>query len=85
MTKWTKEYRVEYMKKYFAKKKWEIWEEAYREKRRQEYSEYTRKNSLKYYYNHRERILKQKKEQDEIKRQEKLKKLINFKRNYLEL
>lgn len=69
MTKRTKEYKSEYMKKYREKKKEELWYSYLRsktEKQKIYYSknkEYCKKKALEYYYRNREDILQKYKEE----------------------
>ena len=72
MTKWTKEYRAEYMKKYIAQKKEELWYKYFQsktEKQKEYYSKNRKecqKKALDYYYKNRKEICKK---QREFKRQ----------------
>ena len=81
--KWTKEYRAEYMKQYFAKKKEELWEYGYYLKRTKEYTPQRKEKSLEYYYKNKERISQQNKLKRQMYKEKQLNKLIDFKREYL--
>lgn len=78
----TKEYRAEYMKEYFAKKKEKMWAVQYSLSRQKENTDKKRKYCLSYYYKNREKILKYHKDKWKAQREEQLNKLILFKRKY---
>jgi hypothetical protein len=69
MTKRTKEYRAEYMQKYIAKKKEELWYKYLRSKTEKAKDYYNKnrkvcqKKALEYYYENKEEILKKYKEE----------------------
>lgn len=79
----TKEYRAEYMKEYFAKKKEKMGAVQYSLSRQKENTAKKREYCLSYYYKNREKILKYLKEKWKAERKAKLHKLIEFKKNYL--